>query len=345
MAFMSGVKTQIGDGYGAVAPSIENEDGGLLPYVRILIRRKWIVLGCVALAAAAAGLYSLTLEPSYTAVATLYPAKQAESSGLSGLMSLGANLGLPGISAKDPTDILVDIAKTNSFLGRVVAKKFYSAKLGREATLREIVPIKSKRQELRNFYLLESLRKTIEFESNKRSGVLTIKVQAPEAELAKALADTVISELNRFYRELMSSKKASYRQFLEKRLAEAEANLKETEDRLRNYRERNMLSSNSPEQNLLMARYTRDIRVNEELYLTLRKEYEVARLEEQKDLPALDMLDSPETPLFKSGPQRRKLVLFFGFIGLLAGAGLAVIVDRRAAIRSAFGQVSRRSPA
>lgn len=313
-----------------------------MPYLRILFKRKWIVLGTVVVFASAAGLFSLTMDPSYSSVATLYPAKQAESSGLSGLMSLGANLGLPGVAAKDPTDILTDIAKTNSFLGRIIGKHYYSQKLGKPATLREIFPGKAKRQELRNFYLLESLRKTIEFESNKHSGVLTIKVQAPEAQLAKDLADTVIAELNLYYRELMSSKKASYRIFLEKRMAEASANLQESEDNLRNYRQRNMLATNSPEQMLLMARYQRDIRINEELYLTLKKEYEVARLEEQKDLPALDVLDSPEVPLFKTGPQRRKFVLFFGFLGLLAGVAVSVLIDRFGAVKAFARQIAQR---
>ena len=205
----------------------------------------------------------------------------------------------------------------------------------------EIVGIEARKPELKRHSLIKSLRRRVVFNLDKRSGILTVRVTAPEKKLSKDLADTAIRELNAYYRRLVSSKKTAYRAFLENRLQEAEAALKESEARARDYKERNLLATNSPEILLLQTRLQRDQRINEEIFLTLRKEFEMAKLEEQKDMPALDVLDAPEEPVFKSSPIRRKIVLFYSFLGFLAGCALAFGLENRkrwtAALKSIAG--------
>ena len=317
---------------------------GLIAYFRILFRRKSLVLGVAVLFAAVAGTISLFLPASYTTTAILYPAKQNEPQGLSSLLNLSEKVGLGGMQAKDPIDILTDIVKTNTFLKGIAAKKFTSTRLGGPANLMEIFRIKGETPELKNFYLIKSLKKKINFSTDKRSGVLYIDVTTPEPMLCKDLADTLILDLNNYYRNLVSSKKSSYREFLEQRVKEAEATLRESENQLRGFKEKNIMSTNSPEIMLLQLRYQRNIRIDEELFLTLRKEFEMAKLEEHKDMPAVDVLDAPEVPLFKTAPQKRKIVTFFTFIGLVAGAALALGLEKRQELTSLFRDISPKPP-
>jgi uncharacterized protein involved in exopolysaccharide biosynthesis len=317
-----------------------NEEG-MLPYLRILYRRKLMIIGMAAAAGLIAGGVSLFLPVSYTTTATLYPAKQAAPQGIGNLLNLGEKLGLGGAQAKDPIDILADIVKTNTFLKMIAGKPYRSERLGRQAGLMEIYHIKGETQALKDYYLIESLKKKIEFSTDKHSGVLYIEVTTPEPQLCKDLADTLIADLNAYYRKLVSSKKSSYRDFLGNRVDEAGAALKESEERLRTFKERNLLSTNSPEIFLLQARYQRDMRINEELFLTLRKEYEMAKLDEHKDMPAVDVLDAPEVPIFKTAPMKRKIVTFFTFVGLLAGAALAIALEKRSALAAFYGDISR----
>lgn len=317
-----------------------NEEG-LLPYLRILYRRKLLILGIAAAAGVISGVASLFLPVSYTTTATLYPAKQAAPQGIGNLLNLGEKLGLGGAQAKDPIDILADIVKTNTFLKVIAAKPYYSARLGRPANLMEIYRIKGETQALKDYYLIESLKKKIDFSTDKHSGVLYIEVTTPEPQLCKDLADTLIADLNAYYRRLVSSKKSSYREFLENRVNEAGESLKESEDHLRTFKERNLLSTNSPDIFLQQARYQRDMHINEELFLTLRKEYEMAKLDEHKDMPAVDVLDAPEVPIFKTAPMKRKIVTFFVFVGLLAGAALAIALEKRRALAALYGDIAR----
>lgn len=313
---------------------------GLVTYIRILYKRKFLILATAIIAAGVSGGLSLLLPASYTTTATLYPAKQNEPQGLSNLLNLGQKVGLGGMQSKDPIDILADIVKTSTFLKMIAAKEFYSVRLGRPAHLLEIFRIKGETDALKTFYLIKSLKKKINFSTDKRSGVLIIDVTAPEPRLCKDLADTLILDLNNYYKKLVSSKKSSYREFLEQRVNEAEKGLRESENQLREFKERNSLSSNAPEIILLQLRYQRNIRIDEELYLTLRKEYEMAKLEEHKDMPAVDVLDAPEEPLFKTSPQKRKIVTFFTFIGLVAGAILAIGLEKRTDIAALLRDIS-----
>lgn len=317
-----------------------NEEG-LLPYLRILYRRKLLILSVMAAAGLISAGVSVFLPVSYTTVATLYPAKQAAPQGIGNLLNLGEKLGLGGAQAKDPIDILADIVKTNTFLKLIASKPYRSERLGRQASLMEIYGIKGETQALKDWALIESLKKKIDFSTDKHSGVLFIEVTTPEPKLCKDLADTLIADLNAYYRQLVSSKKTSYRSFLENRVTEAAATLRESEDRLRSFKERNLLSSNSPEIFLLQARYQRDIRINEELFLTLRKEFEMAKLDEHKDMPAVDVIDAPEVPIFKTAPMKRKIVTFFSFVGLIAGAVLAIVLEKRRDLARLYRELSR----
>ena len=85
------------------------------------------------------------------------------------------------------------------------------------------------------------------------------------------------------------------------------------EDNLKSFRESNMRIEKSPELLLEQGRLNREIRVQEELYLTLKKEFEIVRIEEVKSLPLVRILDNPRPPLEKSRP-RRRMIMFSSII-------------------------------
>lgn len=60
----------------------------------------------------------------------------------------------------------------------------------------------------------------------------------------------------------------------------------------------------------------RQLKVEETVYATLTKEYELAKVEEAKEIPSVKVLDPPEVPEHKSFPPRL-LIIFAGTIGAL----------------------------
>ena len=70
--------------------------------------------------------------------------------------------------------------------------------------------------------------------------------------------------------------------------------------------------------------FERKVQVDQALWETLTKEYEVARVQEAKEVPTARVLDPANVPERKSGPSRR-LFLMIGAILSLAAACLAVL--------------------
>jgi capsule polysaccharide export protein KpsE/RkpR len=65
----------------------------------------------------------------------------------------------------------------------------------------------------------------------------------------------------------------------------------------------------------------RHVKVEEAAFELLTQQYEMARIEEARDVPAVHVIDAPGVPEKKSGPQRRLIVLALTFLSLAIAAG------------------------
>ena len=99
----------------------------------------------------------------------------------------------------------------------------------------------------------------------------------------------------------------------------------------------------------------RKVRVDEALWETLSKQYELARVQEAKEIPTIHVLDTADVPLRKSGPKRSMFVLTVTFLSFLlsclivvGGAFWKEMDEQRALKRLIYGVVAtfrRRSSA
>lgn len=74
----------------------------------------------------------------------------------------------------------------------------------------------------------------------------------------------------------------------------------------------------------------RRVTLQESLYETLTKQYELARVQEAKEIPPIKILDDPEVPERKSSPHRLIITLVVGLLSALAGT-VWIVVQRFAA--------------
>ncbi len=79
-------------------------------------------------------------------------------------------------------------------------------------------------------------------------------------------------------------------------------------------------ASAMPSAGLAYVRSLRDLKYHEYLYEFLAKQYEAARIDEQKSAPSLQVVDSAIPPDRKSGPHRSLLTLFGCFSGAVISA-------------------------
>ena len=71
------------------------------------------------------------------------------------------------------------------------------------------------------------------------------------------------------------------------------------------------------------GRLLREVRIQEEVYLTLKTEFEMVKIEEVKSLPMIRILDEAVAPINKSKPKRRRIMTIAVFIGLILGVIVA----------------------
>jgi hypothetical protein len=68
----------------------------------------------------------------------------------------------------------------------------------------------------------------------------------------------------------------------------------------------------------------RQTKIEETVYELLTQQYELAKIEEAKEIPTVKVLDAAEVPEKKSSPARLQIILLGGFFALLAAASSIV---------------------
>lgn len=152
----------------------------------------------------------------------------------------------------------------------------------------------------------------------KKTGILTLTVNMPDPKLAYEMNVFTLNNLSNYIRNSIQSQIKEKRYFIEKRIQEVKCNLEASENALALFKERNIMST-SPKVVLEEIRLNRNVTLNQELYIQLQKQYELALIEEKDDQALIQIIKNPEIPLQRSKPDRKKILLIGTILGLMAG--------------------------
>ncbi|SVD31691.1 uncharacterized protein METZ01_LOCUS384545, partial [marine metagenome] len=130
-----------------------------------------------------------------------------------------------------------------------------------------------------------------------------------------------LQELNRFFKNQHVNEKV---QFINNRINSVENDLESSEKILKSFREQNQQIS-SPALQLEFERFTRDVEIQKEIYLTLKQQLELAKIEEIQKDSVLQILDEPQIPLNPSGSNLKLSVLLAGILGISLGMILGFV--------------------
>jgi uncharacterized protein involved in exopolysaccharide biosynthesis len=130
----------------------------------------------------------------------------------------------------------------------------------------------------------------------------------------------MMTYLNEFNAETRQSQGRARRQFVERRIAEAGGDLRAAEAQLRSFHERNRSWQESPTLTSQEGQLRRQVDIRQEVYLTLSREYETAKIEEVNDTPVITVVDPPVVPRERSKPKPLRLAL----LGFVLGGMVAV---------------------
>jgi uncharacterized protein involved in exopolysaccharide biosynthesis len=202
------------------------------------------------------------------------------------------------------------------------------------STLVDILRLKGRSPEDRLQKAERKLAKRSDVNVDRRTGIVSLKVEMPSPELAAAVANRMVELLNRFNLERRQSQSKEERRFAEERLATAERELRAAEQAHLAFLQRNRAYSESPLLNFEASRLSREVQVKQEVFLTLTKSYEQARIAEVRDTPVLTVIDSAVPPTLRTRPRRTLGTIVAGLLAGLAGVAAAYALDFRARARS-----------
>ena len=316
-------------------PAPPSSDISLFELMTPLVRR-WKLVAGTALACALTTLGLLLLQPpTYTASTTFTPENTSSTgllSSLVGLAGLAGQLGLGSSSSSSVSpDFFVKLAHSDEVLRSTLLKGFRDPdSAGVERPLLQLLRVKGRSPEERIQRGVLALRKLTDASSDKTTGIVTLRVKLQDPELAADVAKYLVQLLNRFNLESRQSQSREQRRFSGERLAVAEQELRTAEQAQLAFLQRNRQYLDSPLLAFEYNRLNRQVQLRQEVYQTLVKAHEEARIAEVRDTPVLTVIDSAVAPVRPSGPRR----LLGTTVALIFGAGLGLALAYLSAARA-----------
>jgi uncharacterized protein involved in exopolysaccharide biosynthesis len=294
-------------------------------YLAVFIeRRRTIVRGAFVGGVVAVGV-ALVLPPVYTTEVQFTPAESSKLSSLVGVGGLAALGGLLTPEQQGSPFFYVALAQSDE-ITRAVILKGYRVTADSTATLIDIDRVSGKTPAERLEREIIQLQKRVTTSVDREAGIVTLRVDASTPELSSAIAEAFLEAINRFNVDSRNSSAHAKRVFLDARARDLETTLHAAEDSLRNFLMKNRSFENSPNLTFEYGRLKRRVDADQDLYLTVRQQHELAKIDEVKDIPLITVVQPAHPPLLKSRPKRRVLALAGVMVGVLI-AYLVVLVE------------------
>lgn len=288
----------------------------------------WVAVGVVALAL----LLSLILPPRYQSRATFVttdagiqlPKGLADLATQPGVSGLASQLGLG--AGSDPSTspaFYAHLLASRELLTRLVLSRLPNPRTeapGDSADLLAIYRIREKDHERGVEIAIKRVKREMQVGFDARTNFVAILVNTRWAQVSAAVANRAVELVSAFNSEQRLSRARARRLFLESRVTDAQAELRAAEAALRDFYEQNRLWQSSPGLIVEERRVRRQVEMASDLYLSLRREFESARIDEVNTTPVITVVDRAVPPRKPLWPRRTAIVLTAGILG--AGLGL-----------------------
>ena len=236
----------------------------------------------------------------YTGTAKILPPQQGQSSASALLGQLGGLAGLAGgaMGIKNPSDMYLAMLKSRTLMAKI-ASRFCLQALYEDKTLTDT---------------LKELEGNSTFTAGK-DGVITIEVSDHDQKRAADMANAFVEELGKMMQNFALTEASQKRVFFEQQMKQAKDKLTDAEIRF----------DKTPNTSLQYMDTVRDVKYQEAVWEILAKQFEMAKLDEAKDFPLIQVLDQATPPEKKSKPKRSLIVLLVTLVAFILAVLLAFV--------------------
>ena len=293
----------------------------LRPMLAALWARRVPLVMCTLGGGSVALLVAFLLPPTFVASVSVLEAQRP--GGTSALSQLGVSAEMLGLHAGGSGSNALtypDVLRSRRLLGALLEQRFRDQK-GVEHLLADWLRPGAPSPQ-RTARATDELRARLDIALDRRTNLLRLSVSDRDPVLAAAIANAACAELQRVVMTAIMTQAGANRRFVEHELDGARRDLARAENALRGFAEGNLRFGNAPRLALEQARLMREVRTQEEIVIALTRQYEIAKVDENRDVPVLNVLDPAVTPAFRSSPKRGMIVALGVLLGLAMGMAL-----------------------
>jgi len=319
-------------------PLRSNDEPSLLDLVAVLARHPRAIVVAPFAAAVVVVLVCLILPSQYTAVTTFVPEVSSDQRLPAGLSGLAGQLGLSlGSGATTSPRFFADVLKSRSVSERVLRTRFAvpdARTPGDSLALLQLLEIDGKNSADSLEQGVEYLGQIVGVQVDAGTNMITLSVTTEDRELSAAVARTLMQFLDDFNTNTRQGKGREQRAFVEGRLKATASDLQNAELVLKSFYERNRSWQQSPELTFQEGQLRRRVDVQQELYLTLSREFEKARIDEVNDTPGITVIDPAVPVQQRSFPRPGLYGIMTLVVGVVCGIAFALGTEFLARLRA-----------
>ena len=278
-------------------------------------------------------LYAIISSSWYQASVKIMPTSSTKSSIFNQVAGLNiSDLGIVPKYSEDRQLLYPEIVRSDFILDRVLKHQF-RLEGDKRVTLFEFwgIAVDSSQKEEKH-RLFEEAKKDlredyIEVQIDNETGIIIISLNVPRNPvLAAELANYITTQLEIYNKQFRRYKATDQRNFIENSIKETKIDLEVAEEALKIFHEENKDLS-SPDTQLQYQRLLTEVEVQKSIYVELRKQLELAKIEEVKETETLDILQSAVVPIEKYKPRRLLIILSSFFFGIFVSI-IYIFIDR-----------------
>jgi uncharacterized protein involved in exopolysaccharide biosynthesis len=275
-----------------------------------LLQRRRTIIGVVGISCVLAALVMILTPNRYTSTATILPSGKGDK--MSALRAMVGLVGGPSLTEDNGSALYPVILQSNLVVDSVLAHRYTFDKDGETATM-----TLAEFFEKDNPDRLRRARSGMTFiSSNTRTGEMSVSVETEYPLLSQAVVNQYLAQLERFNLYSRRSEAGERARYLAHEVDERRQSLAEAEDSLSSYQSRNRSWAGSIDPIILkeVGRLKREVEIKVQTLAYLTQEFEAAKIDAQKDVPVVRVLDYASLPALKSGPNRTITVLATGAV-------------------------------
>lgn len=317
-------------------PAYREPEVSLLVLGNVLLRWRRTIVGLGVVGAALGLAKGMTSTRVYVSAATFIT--QGSEGGASGLALAASQFGIrvPTSGGSWGPPVYVELLRSQALLEPIALDTVVVAEEGgRRVALMDLLEVEAPTPARRTDLAVRALGGVVSASEVKALGAVKLSVTTRWPSVSLALAERLVRGVNQFNLETRKSQAMAERQFVEIQAREAERALREAEDRLQLFLQRNRAISDSPELGFQRDRLQRELALRQQVYTTLVQNREEARIREVRDTPVITVLESPRLPVVGEARNSVKKALLGGFMGGMFGAVIALLVQAVASVRRA----------